>query len=509
MTKNGSFQLVLLVAFVVHCCQQQSGITTSALSSGSAAAAGASTNRQQQCIIDCIDCAIVGGGPAGLATAIAISNSSPSSSIAIFERDGFQPKGASIQISKSGWKSIAELDSIGGRGGSSNSDGGSLKTKLEETGVEVTAVELKSWTKKKEEDDDEVGRLKNVVKTILSKLKSKVTRILFSAVMNRVHLWHDIRVVLCEHANKLYHRGSSYNNVVTDDDGDEDGDGDGSKSSLVNMNLNLENIKPLLSPEEHHIDEARFELSFKNAETGEVRKVRAKYIFACDGVKSQVRSILPNEPDILLAEDKSVWRGLAPNIYTSGKATFYRGSASSDDDSNNTSGRSGLIFPAGKNAGSSWTVISDVEDKRSTSEEESRKRVLKVIESMGTDNNDDYKLFKQVIDDSAIIIENKLHVRDFDKPWESSYDGLIYLGDSAHPVRPSGEGTALAFEDANVLGKVISKLGLGVEALREYENQRYEPVKAISEKVRAAAQNYYKTNTKVVTAMVLALSISS
>lgn len=455
------------IAFVVHCCLQ----TGTTLAQSGSTATG-SNHRQ------CIDCAIVGGGPAGLAAAIAILKSSPSSSIVIFERDGFQPKGASISISESGWKSIAELDSGGG--------GGSLVTKLEETGVPITAFEFKPWTENEEDEvlnTTQLGRARDVFENALSKLKSKVTKMLFPAVVNRIHLWHDVRVALSEHANTLY-RGT--NNAVDGNRSEGEGEGEDGDclKSLVNLNLNLENIQPLSPPE--HQDGARFELSFKNVETGEETKVRAKYIFACDGDKSKVRSILPNEPDILLAEDKSVWRGMAPNIDTSGVATYYRGESDS-----NSAGRSGLIFPGGKNAGSSWTLISDAEDKRSTSDEESRKRVLKVIESMGTDS-DNYKRFKQVIDNSAIIIENKLHVRDFDKPWESSYDGLIYIGDSAHPVRPTGEGTALAFEDANVLGKVISKYGLGIEALREYENERYESVKLISEEVRARAQNFYK-----------------
>uniref|UniRef100_A0A7S1BDK5 FAD-binding domain-containing protein n=1 Tax=Corethron hystrix TaxID=216773 RepID=A0A7S1BDK5_9STRA len=113
---------------------------------------------------------------------------------------------------------------------------------------------------------------------------------------------------------------------------------------------------------------------------------------------------------------------------------------------------------------------------------------------MSKENNDAYDLLKRAVDESPIIIENKLHVRDFEQPWESAYDGLIYIGDSAHPVRPTGEGTALAFEDANVLSEVImrNKNGLCVEALRDYESERYEPVKEISEKIRALADGFYE-----------------
>jgi 2-polyprenyl-6-methoxyphenol hydroxylase-like FAD-dependent oxidoreductase len=108
------------------------------------------------------------------------------------------------------------------------------------------------------------------------------------------------------------------------------------------------------------------------------------------------------------------------------------------------------------------------------------------------------EILKRAIDDSPIIIENKLQVRNFDLPWGSAYDGLIFIGDSAHPVRPTGEGTALAFEDARVLGEMIAEHGLSVKVLRAYEDERYEPVKIISEKVRASAQGFYKNSKKTV-----------
>ena len=70
-----------------------------------------------------------------------------------------------------------------------------------------------------------------------------------------------------------------------------------------------------------------------------------------------------------------------------------------------------------------------------------RVRVLKVIETMNSvDDNPDHDVLRECIDgDDAIIIENKLHARDLDKSWKSAYDGLIDIGDTAHPVRPTGE----------------------------------------------------------------------
>ncbi len=474
----------------------------------------------EECESSCIalvDCAIVGGGPAGLATAIALTKASPSSSIAVFERDNFQPKGASIQISKPGWSSLKELDDIHmnsktiddgsgklkriltWKGSHRHSHSRSLVSELMQTNVPVTSIEIKTWIqqKKDEEDTDMKKSSKRVlIRRSLKKYVSKITksalstlfRLILTTSKRSVHLWHDVRIALLDHAVHLYAIAEDTHTGGT---------------PFLNPNCGLVKIVHMEeSKGQNDGDEYRFQLTFQDTDNGEERTIKTKYLFACDGTKSMVRSILPNEPNILLAENKSVWRGMAPNFDAKGKATFFRGvkdtSTSGGNDSennhttsNSTEGRSALIFPGGKNAGSSWTVISDIEDGKSTSMEEAKRRVLKVIATMGEDNPD-YKLLEQIINDSSTVIENKLHVRDFENaPWESSYDGLIYIGDSAHPVRPTGEGTALAFEDANVLCKVVTEYGLGVEALRNYETERFIPVKTISEKVRANAQNFY------------------
>ena len=129
-------------------------------------------------------------------------------------------------------------------------------------------------------------------------------------------------------------------------------------------------------------------------------KARSRHIVACDGVKSKVCSILPNEPDILQAEDKSVWRGLAPHMFTSGKATIYQGGSDSDN-----TGRSGLIFSGGKNAGSLWTIISDVEDQRSMPQEESRSWILNVVESMGEDS-DNFKVLSRSLTRVPLLLRS-------------------------------------------------------------------------------------------------------
>lgn len=398
--------------------------------------------------IEIIDCAIVGGGPSGLAAAIALGRGANCSKLAVFEKDNFQPKGASIQISKTGWKSIQKLDEA-------------LVPLLEETGVAVTAVELKPWGAKNPMKKKQQGFLSKA-KQIPRKLKEAIMGRFVNAMVNRVHLWHDVRMVLCHHAVSR------------------------TNDSLLFPNCDLCEIIPLDLKEG-----PRFELVFQRE--NELFRVRSNFVLACDGTKSRVRALLPNEQETLLAENKSVWRGMAPNYDCKGKATFYRGLANSE-----TNGRSALIFPGGKDSGSSWTVISDIADGKSQSTEEARTRVLTVLKSMGTKNNGEYERLKQIVQDSNVVIENKLHVRDFDQKWESSYDGLAFMGDAAHPVRPTGEGTALAFEDANVLQEIVAELGLSVKALRMYEEKRYLPIKTISQKIRDGANEFYKEDGRIV-----------
>ena len=135
------------------------------------------------------DCAIIGAGPAGLATAIVISTSSPSSSIAVFERDGFQPKGASIQISKSGWESIENL----------NLDP-SLMNELKKTGVPVTSIEFKPIDVTQSNGSK---RIKGAMSRFVLKPVSFFFRVLQRPI-SYVHLWHDVRSVLADRAKEVY-----------------------------------------------------------------------------------------------------------------------------------------------------------------------------------------------------------------------------------------------------------------------------------------------------------------
>ena len=220
-----------------------------------------------------------------------------------------------------------------------------------------------------------------------------------------------------------------------------------------------------------------------------VLQVEATVVLACDGTRSVCRRLLPSEPDDLLIDEKrSVWRGQATDLDTRGEATFYK----------DEGGRSGLLFPAGAGQGSSWTFISDSVAGRSQSSDEARARLLASLPAELD------ATLRHAIDASPLIIEGKLMTRDFSKPWASAAPRVAFLGDAAHPLRPTGEGTALALEDAWTVGSLAASAATASafcapKTLREYESSRRARVQAVSDAVRELANRFYEKDVPPVT----------
>ena len=212
--------------------------------------------------------------------------------------------------------------------------------------------------------------------------------------------------------------------------------------------------------------------------------VSARLVLACDGTRSSVRELCPAEPtELLVEEGKSCWRGIAPSFDCDATATFYR----SDE------GTSALLFPAGVDAGSSWTVIAPAAEGRSLTTEQARRRLDAAL-CRGACDVDASLL--AAIDASPTVLEHKLVVRDYDQPWQASLARVAYLGDACHPLRPTGEGTALAWEDAWTLGCLFAASSAADECLRPatlraYEEARRVRVRAVATAVRQAADNFY------------------
>ena len=357
-----------------------------------------------------VEVAIIGGGPCGLATALALSKSRSlqGATVEVFESDAFRPKGASILISKAGWAALNAIDPDTAR-------------RIRTTSAPVTRVSVRTLG-----GANLTPAPVRVFMTIVGALFALLRRVGIQRGLLGVHLWHEVREVLRQ-------RAEASGAVLSP------------SKTLVEMTEGADAMR----------------LRFDDGD-----EVAAKVVLACDGVSSAcrhellltltltlaltltltlARRLLPSEPDdLLLDEGKSAWRGQAVGLDSGREATFYK-----DD-----TGRSGLVFPAGAGQGSSWTFIASSVAGRSQSPEEARARLAAAL----PDELD--ATLRQAIDASPFLIESKLQTRDFSKPWASATPRVAFLGDAAHPLRPTGEGTALALEDAWTVGSLALTLTL-------------------------------------------------
>ncbi|KAG2490577.1 hypothetical protein HYH03_010971 [Edaphochlamys debaryana] len=80
------------------------------------------------------------------------------------------------------------------------------------------------------------------------------------------------------------------------------------------------------------------------------------------------------------------------------------------------------------------------------------------------------------------VTERGMHIHDTYSHVPGSWQngrGMVLVGDAAHAWRPDGQGTNLAFEDAAVLGACVREHGLSDEAFRQFEARRVERVASI------------------------------
>ena len=129
-----------------------------------------------------VEVAIVGGGPCGLATALAISKASclQGSSIEVFESDSFGPKGASIQISKPGWAALAAIDA-------------EAASRIRANGEPVTSVSLRAFG-----GANLTPAPVRFFMAVARWLFRLLRRVGAHRGLTRAHLWHDVREVLRE-----------------------------------------------------------------------------------------------------------------------------------------------------------------------------------------------------------------------------------------------------------------------------------------------------------------------
>jgi len=93
--------------------------------------------------------------------------------------------------------------------------------------------------------------------------------------------------------------------------------------------------------------------------------------------------------------------------------------------------------------------------------------------------------------ETASILEHPIYYREPDRPWGKGR--VTLLGDAAHCIPPNmGMGTPLAFEDAVALGHALAKNGVKSEALRSFEADRMERVNTIAKFAIEQTGRYYK-----------------
>ena len=414
-----------------------------------------------------MDVAIVGGGPTGLACALALLRATKSSSssaekrrppsIAVFEADDFEPKGASIIVSTPGWKALRAIDE-------------ETFKEAKADGACISSIYF--------EDFSGTSLLPSVLKYTMRFLIRPTLRYLLRSGIVRSNNWHAFRQSL--------RRGVERTRLELDTNDDNDLDVIRTNTSLVSVDPTYNNNSSVL-------------LTFTDGS-----RVAASTVLACDGTFSTIRKCLEYDNNdghptagrskVLVNEQKSVWRGTAPHIETKGRNTFFVA-----QDEAKGSGGTAVLFPAGRTTpGSSLSIIlpSTNVNGRAKGSDDARRRLKAALKALEVPIADS---LMEAIDDVDVMLEHQLHVRDFDlfPNLCSGHDRIAYVGDSAHPLRPTGEGVAMALEDAWTIGNLAATAGssstaiLSPALLRKYEELRQDRVAAVCKAVQDLANSYY------------------
>ena len=244
------------------------------------------------------DVAIIGGGPCGLATAIALSKarSLKRCTVRVFERDHLEPKGAAVALSPLAWAVLEAID-------------GTASARIRREGSPVEAVDMRPLHTRDASAGDAAAAAARDAKPgppVLHALWAAWLRALgLGERVQTTFLWHDVRAHLAVRARELL------------------------GPQGVALGVDLVAIEPTRAPEHGHEGlTLRFRRLNRDAEREADELVcHARLVLACDGVQSAVRAAAPAGPraaEILLDEEKSVWRGISPTTDVRGRATFYK-----------------------------------------------------------------------------------------------------------------------------------------------------------------------------------------
>jgi 2-polyprenyl-6-methoxyphenol hydroxylase-like FAD-dependent oxidoreductase len=411
-----------------------------------------------------LDVAIIGGGPTGLSTALALMRGAQARHLAVFETDSFAPKGASIVITQPGYDALLHIDR-------------KVYKAIKRDGAPVCGLFFKDFSGR--------PRLPRLARWIVSML-SLVFRILKIGIV-RANAWHAVRKTLLDGAVDA--SVSLGYDAVADDQQQSQSQ---TKKTLVHSNMTLVELDTTKYKD-------RVALTFADG-----TQACASLVLACDGAFSTVRKCLNKDTDrphapFLLDENRTVWRGTAADVNVHNMATFY---VTSVRGSGQGASATAAVFPAGQSTpGTSCSIIMPSVPGRAVDPDDARRRLNAALARFEPID----PILRETIDGIDYLLEHKLYVRDFDAypSLASGHGRIAFLGDSAHPLRPTGEGVAIAFEDAWTLGMLAKQAkeqkqqqqnGTSIftpELLKQYVQAREKRVTAVCEAVRELAESFY------------------
>lgn len=392
-----------------------------------------------------VDIAIIGGGPCGLATALALRRVSclRDASIAVFERDHLEPKGAAIVMQPMG---IDALDAIDRR----------LVPEMRHRAARMfgmahlTAEELSS----KGADGGLPAGFRHPFRKrpIRERFVKWLARIGCRLRLRRSGLrsfnWHDVRSVLAKR-------------VLT---------------TCGPETMRLGHTLKAVRTARKGVD-LTFGVELADGEDQHTVTYRARLVCSADGVRSMTRRCWPGADTKTATPDgRSTWYGLAPRLRLGDRLAR----VVSHNDCRLT------VFPACGGRGVSFAASAASVPGHAASPSEAAERLL------SSAPRELRPTLAPLLDATPHVVETKLMSRDFARPWASPSHRLCFLGDAAHPMRPTfGYGTSLALEDAAVLARIAEREGsldsFIASGVRAFERARLGRVRAVVEISHQAA----------------------
>ncbi|KAG2498560.1 hypothetical protein HYH03_003311 [Edaphochlamys debaryana] len=432
-----------------------------------------------------LDVAIVGGGPAGLATAAALLRAVPGVRLKVFEAaPAYREQGAGVLVQANGGRALEALDPrIMHRLVSVGTITSGMVPYNDTTGEKLPWVNGKNPMA----DLDAMG------------------------YANVLVLWNDIRRTLYDALPPgTVQFGSRVVEVAAPEPEPEGGDGGEGKDG-------------------HKQQPAQGCFTLRIADTGDaaapLAAVRARHVVAADGYFSRTRRAFDGEAGLPAFHRTVLWRGslsreevaaagsrlpdaLNPALNPEGlRCTHFWSPATADKPPTGPPPRGIMLFPAGPldpdttasglegdAARIVWNVFFSVEDEAAADEADGKPLADRSIHTAGKQGGaalarclaanthlpEDLRALLAASPPERVT-EHGLYKH----PLEGFIKGawargrLVLLGDAAHTAPPDGQGVNLSLEDAVVLGALVRAHGLGPQAFSEWEAARQPRIAAI------------------------------